>query len=190
MNDESIGMSAGQVVRFLAVCTLAVATICMTLPAPEALAAPAPGLLAQAYPPPPPDQGYPPPQGYGQPPPPGYAPPPGMPPPGMNDVAQGSLDGQTDAPNQISGTLWFFAGFFLSWIGIILGYLLNPSPDGARLVGKSPAYVTAYTVAYQSAGRSYQGIHAVYGCITTGVIYIVFIILYFTVFAVAASTVG
>ncbi|HUB05428.1 MAG TPA: hypothetical protein VMB50_00415 [Myxococcales bacterium] len=178
MNAKSnTGMSAGQIARFLGVCTLAVATICMTLPAPEALAAPAPELLAQAYPPPP---AYPAP-GYGQPgygqPPPGYGPPPGMPPPGYNDVQQGALDGRTDAPNQLSGTLWFFAGFFLSWIGIILGYVLTPSPDGARLVGKSPAYVGAYTDSYQSAGRSYQGIHAVYGCITSGILWILFIVI-------------
>jgi hypothetical protein len=192
MNDSTnaVGMTLGQVARFLSVCTLAIATICVTLPAPQALAAPSQVLVAQAYPPPPPDQGgYPPPAGYGQPPPPGYGPPMGMPPPGMNDGAQGALDGRTDAPQQISGTLWFFVGFLLSWIGIILGYVLSPSPDGARLVGKSPAYVSSYTVAYQEAGRSYQGIHAVWGCVTSGAIYLV-IVLFYYIFAVAlvAST--
>ncbi len=184
---EAKSITLAQVARFLGICTLAVATICVTLPAPEALAAPAPELLAQAYPPPP---AYPPPAqapGYG--PPPGYGAPPGYgpPPAAINDGAQGALDGRTDAPNQISGTLWFFAGFFLSWIGIILGYVLTPSPDGARLVGKSPAYVGAYTQAYQDAGRSYQGIHAVWGCVTSGVLWIVFWILYFTVFAVSTA---
>ncbi len=174
-------LSIAQVVRFLGVSTLAVAMICMTLPAPEALAAPSETLLAQAYPPPP---AYPPADA----PPPGYGPPPSMPPPGMNDGAQGAMDGRADAPTQISGTLWFFAGFFLTWIGIILGYVLNPSPDGARLVGKSPAYVSAYTQAYQDAGRAFQGIHAVYGCITSGVIWIVFIILYYVLVVAAVTT--
>ena len=74
---------------------------------------------------------------------------------------------------QISGVAWFFAGFFLSWIGIILGYALTPSIDGARLIGHSPGYVNAYTDAYRIQGRSYQGIHAVHGCVTSGAIVVV-----------------
>jgi hypothetical protein len=154
--------------------------ICMTFPAPEALAASSDTqqlLLAQAYPPPP---GYPP--GYA-PPPPGY----GMP-PMVNEVTQAQIDGRADVPNNVSGTLWFVAGFFLSWIGILLGYLLTPSPDGARLVGKSPAYVQAYTEAYGNEGRSFQGIHAVYGCVTSGIIYIVFFVIYFIAVAACATT--
>jgi hypothetical protein len=170
---DSSGFSGMSIVRFLGVCTLAVATICMTFPAPQALADSGEQqiLLAQAYPPPPPYQ-----PGYQQPPP-GYPPPGYGPPPGMNDIAQAQVDAHADAVSNLSGVLWFFAGFFLSWIGIILGYLLTPSPDGARLVGKSPAYVQAYTDAYGSAGRAFQGIHAVYGCVTSGVIWIIFIII-------------
>lgn len=173
---ETSGFSGSYVLRFLSVCTLAVATICMTLPAPQALADSGQSriLLAQAYPPPPAYQ--PPPPGYQQPPP-GYPPPGYGPPPGMSDAAQAEVDAHADANANLSGILWFFAGFFLSWIGIILGYLLTPSPDGARLVGKSPVYVQAYTDAYGSAGQSYQGIHAVYGCVTSGVIWIIFIII-------------
>jgi hypothetical protein len=163
----------------MGICTLAVAMICMTLPAPEALAdSGSQVLLAQAYPPPPAyGPGYQqPPPGYQQPPP-GYPPPGYGPPPGMNETAQAQIDGRADAAANISGVLWFFAGFFLTWIGIILGYVLSPSPDGARLIGKSPGYVQAYTDAYQSEGRSVQGIHAVYGCVTTGAIVLVFYIL-------------
>jgi hypothetical protein len=173
---DSSGFSGATVFRFLSICTLAVAMICMTLPAPEALAASGSQiLLAQAYPPPP-AYNNPPPPGYGQPPP-GYPPPGYGPPPGMNEAAQAQIDGRADAVANISGILWFFAGFFLTWIGIILGYVLSPSPDGARLVGKSPGYVQAYTDAYQSEGRSVQGIHAVYGCVTSGAIVLVIYIL-------------
>jgi hypothetical protein len=187
---DSAGISGSYILRFLSICTLAVATICMTLPAPEALADSGQQiLLAQAYPPPPAyPPSSPPPPGYGQPPP-GYPPPGYGPPPGANEAAQAQIDGRADAAANISGVLWFFAGFFLSWIGIILGYVLNPSPDGARLIGKSPGYVSAYTDAYQSEGRSFQGIHAVYGCVTSGVIYIVIIVLYYALVACAVATV-
>ena len=90
-----------------------------------------------------------------------------------NDAAQAMQDGKADANANLSGVLWFVAGFFLSWIGILLGYLLAPSPDGVRLIGKSPTYVTAYTTSYQSEGKSFQGIHAVYGCVTSAVIELV-----------------
>ncbi len=129
--------TASHLARCLGIATLAVANLCATLPAPAALAAPAPVLLAQDYQPPP---AYPPteppPSGYAPPPPSAeYAPPPQYPPSDGRDAAAGTADGTADAPREISGTLWFFAGFFLSWAGILLGYLLEPSPDGVWLVG-------------------------------------------------------
>ncbi|HUB06765.1 MAG TPA: hypothetical protein VMB50_07185, partial [Myxococcales bacterium] len=138
----------------LGVGTLAVATICATFPPPSALAAPVSReLLAQAYEAPPaypptePPPAYPP----TEPPPQGYAPPPpAYAPQFPSSDAQAMADARADVPQEISGTLWFFAGFFLTWVGILLGYLLEPTPDGARLIGKSPAYVTTYTTTYRS----------------------------------------
>jgi hypothetical protein len=190
------GMAGNGALRCGGVCALAVAIICSTLPAPTALAdSTRELLLAQAYqtppayPPtePPPAGAQPPPSAPPAAAPPSYPPPayaaPAYPPPAYpqplygpqaaNDAAQAMQDGKADANANLSGVLWFVAGFFLSWIGILLGYLLAPTPDGVRLIGKSPTYVSAYTASYQSEGKSFQGIHAVYGCVTSAVIEIV-----------------
>jgi hypothetical protein len=203
MNDAAgLPRIAGtDVLRSLGIFTLAVATICATLPAPEALADSAQQiLLAQIYQPPPaypptePSPGYQPPPAYPptEPPPPGYQPPaPGYPPQMLlREAALGMSDGRSDAVTNISGVLWFFAGCFLTWIGVLLGYLLAPNPDGARLIGKSSAYVQAYTDAYQTEGKSVQGIHAVYGCVTSGAIELVVLVLAFAFDAAIFSSGG
>lgn len=154
--------------RRLGVCALAVVTISATLPAPQARAAVDAQqlLLGQAYPP--------------EPYPPGYYPPPPPPrgrrrvgPPPMAEIERGQMEGRADAYLTVSRPLWFTAGFFLSFVGIALGYLLEPAPDGARLVGRSPGFVQGYTLAYGAEARAIQGIHAVYGCVTSGAIFLV-----------------
>jgi hypothetical protein len=163
-------------------------------------------LLAQAYPPsaappappPPPSPpasnapavasspAMPPPAAYPEalPPPPVYLPPtpppqgyPSYTPPQISaEQTQAVTDGKADADADLSAVLWFGAGFLLTWGGILLGYLLPPTPDGVHLIGRSPTYISAYTAAYQSEGKSFQGIHAVYGCVTAGVIEVVLIV--------------
>lgn len=199
MRDSSVSSIA----RFTGTCGLVVVFLCTTLPAPAALADPGMQLLlAQAYspaataPPPPPappasmppvvvsPPATPPPAAYPEalPPPPVYLPPaaPGYPgyapPPISSEQTQAVADGKADADADISAVLWFGAGFLLTWGGILLGYLLPPTPDGVHLIGRSPAYISAYTAAYQSEGKSFQGIHAVYGCVTAGVIEIVVLV--------------
>jgi hypothetical protein len=197
---ESTDLPVARVLRSLGVCTLAVAMICMTFPAPAALAASGrEPLLAQAYqtppaypptePPPPGYQSYPP-QTY---PAPSYAPPTYQPPSASQSLREASEaldatnDGKADADANISGVLWFVAGFFLSWVGILLGYLVTPSPDGTRLLGKSPAYVQAYTNAYQREGKAFQGLHAIYGCATSGVLEIVAVVVVYALAIEALS---
>ncbi len=184
MRDLS-GVSGARGVHCVGIGTLAVALICSTFPAPQALADSGRELLlAQAYQTPPaqapqtappesPPMNVQPPPAYppSEPPPPGYQPPSYYPPPAYppaypqqgygppqqpGEIDQATLDAKADADANISGVLWFCAGFFLTWIGILLGYLLSPTPDGARFIGKSPTYVTAYTTAYQSEGKSFR----------------------------------
>ena len=177
-NRSSSGFSVMEVVRFLGMCTIAVATICSTFPAQARADVSTSEMYAQNYAPPP---SYPPPA-YGQT---QYAPPP-MANPG--DAASAVADGTADAQAQVSGVLWFFVGFILSWIGIILGYVITPSPDGARLIGKSPMYVQAYTEAYGSAGKSKQGIDAVWGAVTSCVLGVLFYVIFVVIIFGAAAT--
>lgn len=54
-------------------------------------------------------------------------------------------------------------------------------------MGKSSTYVSSYTDAYQTEGRTYRGIHAVYGCVTSGIIVLVLSVAFFALVAAAAS---
>lgn len=185
MSQQSSRMSLGEVLRFLGTCSLAVAVVCATFPAQARADVTTSEMYAQAYPPPP---SYPPP-GYGQAQygapqygAPQYAPA-AMPNPA--DVATAGADAYADVQMQINSVLWFFIGFILSWVGIILGYVITPSPDGARMIGKSSAYVAAYSEAYGSAGRSRQGTWALYGAITSCALWIVYWVLWIGVLGYA-----
>ncbi len=130
--------------------------------------APAPG---QAY-------GQPQPYGqpYGQP----YAQPYGQPyyaPPAV-DVATATAQAVNDARADTSGAIWFFAGCVLSWIGILIAYVVDPSPPPARLMGKSPEYLGVYLAAYKNEARSIQGHAAIWGTVTAVAVSVVLIIIF------------
>ena len=61
--------------------------------------------------------------------------------------AEGTAAGESDV-----GGFWFFAGC-LGVVGLLLAYIVEPSPPGASLIGKSPEYVAAYTDCYIRAGK-------------------------------------
>ena len=118
-----------------------------------------------AAPPPPPPSGQPPPPPQGSP----WYPSAGS---GWNSqqpvapfnpvtaMMEGAADGEADS----SGALWFFAGCVLGVWGVVIGYVVDPSPPATRLMGKSPEYVMTYTAAYKTAGKSAQGKQALIGC--------------------------
>jgi hypothetical protein len=104
---------------------------------------------------------------------PGYAP--GQPyyaPPPV-DAAGATNQAINDAHADTNGALWFFAGCLLTWIGVVIAYVAEPSPPPARLLGKSPEYLAIYTTAYKAEGKSSQGRAALWGAATTLVVVIV-----------------
>jgi len=114
-------------------------------------------------PPPAPGQPYP-----GQP---YYAPPP-------VDTARATAEAIADAHADTNGTLWYFAGCVLTWVGILVAYVVEPTPPPARMMGKAPEYLAVYTQAYKAEARSIQGRAAIYGALTTvAVVVVVYIII-------------
>jgi hypothetical protein len=116
-------------------------------------------------------QGYPPPA-QGQ----GYYPPPGQgyyPPPAPFDSSRVIAQATQDAHADESGALWFFAGCLLGLIGIVIAAVVEPTPPPARLMGKSPEYISVYTTTYKSEGKSAQLRSALFGLGTTVVVFIV-----------------
>ena len=71
---------------------------------------------------------------------------------------------EQDAKATVNQDQWWAYGCFL--IGVIAADK-TPQPPAARLVGKSPEYVEAYTQAYEEKVRNLQRSAATPGCLTT-----------------------
>jgi hypothetical protein len=157
--------------------------VCAALVLGPALSRPAHAQANSWNPPPPPPAGQPPAAGY---------PPPaaGYPPPQPREdvsgaMAKGSADGQAEG----GGALWFFAGCALGVLGIVLGYVVDPTPPPERLIGKSPEWSMAYSNAYKSAAKSEQGKQAIIGCLVgTAVFVAIYVALVYTVLANTPTT--
>lgn len=97
-----------------------------------------------------------------------YLPP--LPPPDQaghaTDYGQGTADGAADAETETNAALWFGAGCLLNIVGVLIAYVVEPSPPTARLVGRSPEYAMAFAASYRSTGSSAQGRAALMGCLT------------------------
>ena len=105
-------------------------------------------------------------------------PPPPPPPPSPALGSRGPGDAYSvammDAEIDTNRFLWFGAGCLLGWVGILLGYVIEPSPPVARLVGQSPDYVMAYSAAYKEQARKIQGKQAMVGCAVNGAVIMVY----------------
>ncbi|HDH99566.1 MAG: hypothetical protein DRP94_07100 [Candidatus Latescibacterota bacterium] len=79
------------------------------------------------------------------------------------------------AEGDVNKTMWMGAGFLLGLPGVILAYIVEPSPPTAALVGKPPEYTATYIRAYKEKAREIQAKYAFYGCLigsaVTGCLY-------------------
>ena len=69
-----------------------------------------------------------------------------------------------DAENDTNKANWFMAGCFLSVLGVAIANVSGASVPSERLIGKSPAYVVAYTSSYQAKRNEVQVTWALRGC--------------------------
>ena len=100
-------------------------------------------------------------------------------------MAKGTADGQAEG----GGALWFFAGCALGILGIVLGYVVEPTPPPERLLGQSPEWAMAYSSAYKAAGKSAQGKQAIIGCaVGTAVVVAVYVVLVYVILTTAPTT--
>lgn len=79
------------------------------------------------------------------------------------------------AESDVNKTMWMGAGCLLGLTGVILAYIIEPSPPTAALVGKPPEYTATYIRAYKEKAREIQAKYALYGCLigsaVTGCLY-------------------
>jgi hypothetical protein len=88
------------------------------------------------------------------------------------DGAEAAAAGERDAIADTSSGAWFVLGCLLGGIGVIIAYVAEPTPPPARLIGQSPEWVTVYSAAYKTAGRSAQGKGALIGCLVIAGVFV------------------
>ena len=89
-----------------------------------------------------------------------------------SDYAQGRIDGELDGTGS---ALWFFGGFCLGGLGVILAFVLKPTPSTAHLMGMSPEYVAGYIDAYGSKAARQNGYYALGGLAALVVVYVIMV---------------
>jgi hypothetical protein len=154
----------GAAIRYSVVATLVSAGLVVAA-LPPAAAADADVRVAQAQPaqtpPPPPQYAYPPqapPQNAWEHPAPGQQ-------AAVGTERSAVADAARDAVTDTNGGLWFVVGCAVGILGVLLGYVMEPSPPPTRLLGRPPEYVAAYTASYRHAGKQEQGKRAMTGCL-------------------------
>jgi len=75
------------------------------------------------------------------------------------------IQAQQQAEADFNKAMWLGVGCLLGWVGLLIGYLVQPSPPATALMGKSPEYVVAYTEAYKEKMKSLQTKYALVGCL-------------------------
>ena len=94
--------------------------------------------------------------------------------------AEAIIAAEQDANKDVNKPFWFGTGCFLSGLSFLptpFGYIVPPSgavgtyfyrpaPPPARLIGKSPEYITAYTSTYQLKRGNIQARWTSVGCLS------------------------
>jgi hypothetical protein len=95
----------------------------------------------------------------------------------QGEIMAGRMAGEQSARANVNGNIWMLAGCVGSWLGVLLAYIYEPTPPATMLLGKSPEYVAAYTDAYRATAKSIQISKVWTGCIISGVLYLVYVVL-------------
>ena len=81
-----------------------------------------------------------------------------------SDVEQAAADARRDAEQDVSLLAWGAAGYICNFFAPIYAYVALPEVPVGALLGKSPAYVDAYTQVYQQNVTRRRLQAAVIGC--------------------------
>ena len=82
----------------------------------------------------------------------------------MSEIEQATADARRDAELNVSPFAWGAAGFVCGCFAPVYAYLSMPEIPVGALLGKSPAYVDAYTQVYHQNAQRRRLQAAVIGC--------------------------
>ena len=83
--------------------------------------------------------------------------------------------------------LWFGAGCLFGLLGVGAAYLVEPNPPATALVGKNSNYVALYTENYKKVAKGIQTKQAIWGCVTSSLIYVLYYVFVVVIFATATT---
>jgi hypothetical protein len=63
---------------------------------------------------------------------------------------------RADVEEDVSGGAWLALGCVFTVYAVIAAYTLDPDPPWSRLAGKSPEYVTAYSVTWRKRAKAHR----------------------------------
>ena len=82
----------------------------------------------------------------------------------LSEVEQATADARRDVSLNVSPFAWGAAGFVCGCLAPIYAYVALPEIPVGALLGKSPAYIDAYTRVYQQNAKRQRIQAAVIGC--------------------------
>ena len=88
---------------------------------------------------------------------------------------QGIIDANLDVQQQVSGARWFLAGLGCGIFAFTYAVVDTPQVPTTRLLGKSAAYITAYTAEYQAKAKSKRLKNSGFGWGTWVILYLAYI---------------
>ena len=84
-----------------------------------------------------------------------------------SELAEAIIAAEQDAKAAVNQDRWWFYGSCLLGVTIAAAEPQLPQVSAAKLTGKSPEYVEAYTQAYKAKVKNLRSSAAVPGCLTT-----------------------
>lgn len=93
------------------------------------------------------------------------------------DFRNSLIDSSLSAKIHTNKFIWFSGGCLFGLLGVGAAYLISPSPPAAALIGKNSSYIAVYTKNYKKVAKGIQSKQAMYGCLTSSMIGILYILL-------------
>ena len=104
-----------------------------------------------------------------------------------DEMADAMLQAKMDAERDANGSLWCILGGFFGIWPVIIGYIMDPTPNAYSLMNKSSEYVAAYTEIYKSQVKSIRGKQALTGCIVSDAVFVVFYVKYVVILSASLA---
>ena len=85
-------------------------------------------------------------------------------------IEQATQDAERDAKQEFSVLPWIGSGFACSIFGVGFAYLSSPRVPASRLIGKSPVYISVYSLVFKENTKRKRLRAAMIGCVAGSIL--------------------